>query len=64
MIITDKFVMINFPKTGSAFARKMLQIVHHGNNYSYLYKFLFKLNILKRPYFEILEVPNIRDMSP
>ncbi|NND51913.1 MAG: hypothetical protein HKN54_05875 [Flavobacteriaceae bacterium] len=63
MIVTDKFVMINFPKTGSAFARKMLQIVHHGSNYSYLDKLLFKLNIVKRPYFEIFEVPNIRDMS-
>ena len=28
MLITDKFVMINFPKTGSTFARKALMQVH------------------------------------
>ena len=29
MIITDKFVMLNFPKTGSSFARSMLKTVHN-----------------------------------
>ncbi len=29
MVITDQFVMLNLPKTGSSFARKALKKVHH-----------------------------------
>lgn len=29
MVITDQFVMLNLPKTGSSFARKALKRVHH-----------------------------------
>ena len=28
MLITDRFVMLNFPKTGSSFARKTLKQIH------------------------------------
>lgn len=31
MLITRKFVMLNFPKTGSAFARDTLKRLHQGN---------------------------------
>lgn len=63
MIITDSFVMINFPKTGSAFARKMLQQVHHGSNASILEKACYRLRIKKRPFFLVHEEPNIREVT-
>lgn len=63
MIITDSFVMINYPKTGSAFARKMLQQVHHGKNETILEKVSYRLGIKKRPLFLVHEEPNIREVT-
>lgn len=61
MIITDKFVMINFPKTGSTFVRNTLKKIH--SDYSAQEKIMFKLGIKKKPYFENLWLPNIRTIS-
>ncbi len=61
MIITDKFVMINFPKTGTAFARKILMDLH--TNHSTTDKVLFKLGLKKPGFFQNLLLPNIRTTS-
>ena len=63
MIITDDFVMINFPKTGSTFARKMIQDIHCYNKYNFIEKFFYKIKFVKKPFFQILETPNIRNSS-
>ena len=46
MIIAPKFVLINFPKTGTTFVRTALNAVHGVNN-SRLHRVLRKLNIEK-----------------
>jgi hypothetical protein len=61
MIITDKFVMINFPKTGTAFTRKILMDLH--KNHSTRDKILFKLGLKKQEHFQNLLLPNIRTIS-
>lgn len=59
MIITDKFVMINFPKTGSTFVRNVLKKLH--TDFSLTDRILFKYGLKNKPYFENLWLPNIRD---
>lgn len=63
MIITDKFVLLKYPKTGSKFAREVLLKVHSNKKHSFFEKVLFRLNIKNRPSFRIHEAPNIREMS-
>lgn len=59
MIITDKFVMINFPKTGSTFVRNVLKKIH--TNYTFYKKIFFKFGIRKKPYYKRLLLPSIRN---
>ncbi|RFN60033.1 hypothetical protein [Marixanthomonas ophiurae] len=61
MIITEKFIMINFPKTGTAFARKILMDLH--TNPSFWDKAQFNLGLKKKPFFQNLLLPNIRTAS-
>ncbi|KAA3621333.1 MAG: hypothetical protein DWP94_10600 [Flavobacterium sp.] len=58
MIITDEFVVINFPKTGSTFVRNTLKRVHQSQ--SILNKLLIASRLQRKPYFENLWLPNIR----
>tara|TARA_R110000850_G_scaffold25797_1_gene74167 strand:- start:20160 stop:20984 length:825 start_codon:yes stop_codon:yes gene_type:complete len=60
MIITDKFVLLNFPKTGSTYVRKVIRDIYDqraANNY--LYKIALKLGI-REPYYKELILPNIK----
>ena len=52
MIITDKFVVIAFPKAGSNFVSQSLKELYEKLNQknSYLGKCLNKLNIVKKPF--------------
>lgn len=52
MIITDKHIFINFPKTGSTFLRNTLKEVYGKNSFSFL--------SIKRKKLKVLELPNIR----
>jgi len=61
MIITDEFVVINFPKTGSTFVRNTLKRVHQRQ--SLLGKLLFASRLKRKPYYENLWLPNIRTNS-
>lgn len=63
MIITDRFVMLNFPKTGSAFARKMIGKLYDNRRKSIINKILYRTRLKSRPYYEVFRAPNIRDMS-
>lgn len=64
MIITDKFVMINFPKTGSTFVRNVLKKIHQKENESALDQILYKFRIKKQPFYQNLWLPNIRTTQP
>lgn len=60
MIITDKFIMINFPKTGSTFARKVLEELYSSENNDTT--FLSQLNLSvtdNKPYFMSIMLPEI-----
>jgi hypothetical protein len=63
VIITDDFVMINFPKTGSTFARSILKEVHkrqkHGNNRSFIHSILQVLGVTRGSQLIELMLPNI-----
>ncbi|MDD4274565.1 MAG: sulfotransferase family 2 domain-containing protein [Desulfobacter postgatei] len=48
MIITDKFVMLNYPKTGSTFARAVLKKIHEEYN-TFPKLFLKKTGLIKKP---------------
>jgi hypothetical protein len=61
MIITDDFVMINFPKTGSTFVRNVLKRVH--NDYSFLEKTVYFFGKKKKPLYINFWIENIRDTS-
>ena len=48
MIITNKFVMLNYPKTGSSFTREILKELHH--TYDNLpSKILKKIGLINKP---------------
>lgn len=56
MIITDNFVMLNFPKTGSTFTRKAIdKVFEHDNS---LMRLLVRIGFINKPYKE-LWLPNI-----
>ncbi len=61
MIITDRFVMLNFPKTGSSFVRKALKKVHHCDTLPN--KILRKLNLAKSSMVE-LSLPSLDRQLP
>lgn len=51
MLITDRFVMINFPKTGSSFARSVLKELHRPKGFQ---KVLARLGMAKSTLNELL----------
>jgi len=56
MIVTDNFVMLNFPKTGSTFTRKAIdKVFEHDKS---LMRFLVRMGLIAKPYKE-LWLPNI-----
>lgn len=61
MIITDDLVMLNFPKTGSSFARKVLKEIYAGRS-SRFHKILAKLGIYNSNFFELM-LPKIDNNS-
>ncbi|MFB6305498.1 MAG: hypothetical protein ABEH43_00640, partial [Flavobacteriales bacterium] len=58
MIVTDKFVMLNFPKTGSTFVRKVLKAIAKEDRTKGRYSLGLRKPTFKE--FEILKHPNIR----
>ena len=61
MIITDQFVMLNFPKTGSTFVRNVLKQIHEELTFSSSDRLLMGLGLKKKPYYENLWLPRIRN---
>ena len=62
MIITDQFVVLNFPKTGSSFVRKVLKQIHNYD--SVIYRLFRKLKIPYHPSMIELKVPIIDRKTP
>lgn len=60
MIITDDFVMLNFPKTGSSFAREVLRRLYGENTPTRSQKILRRLGLQKPPVMDVL-MPLIDD---
>jgi hypothetical protein len=62
MLITDHFVMLNLPKTGSTFARTVIKELYAGRiaKQSLLRRLLQGLKILKEPVCKELLLPNIK----
>lgn len=58
MIITENFVMLNFPKTGSTFVRNVLKEIH--SKYADSNTLMHRLGLKKKPYFENLWLPSVR----
>ncbi len=64
MIITNKFVMLNFPKTGSTFVRQALEELYQTKlKKSSISKYADRLNLLSRVQFQELRVPNHKIMG-
>jgi len=61
MIITNDFVMINFPKTGSSFAREVIKKVY-GQKSSLVHKALFSVGLRNSGYIELM-LPNIHNAT-
>lgn len=57
MLLTDKFVMLHFPKTGSTFARKAIKqaFLNRRANLSYLHKAFIKLGFIDNSIYEVNE---------
>jgi hypothetical protein len=60
MIITDQFVVLNFPKTGSTFVRDVLRRIHHRRAGGLGARLLAAVGLRRRPLFRELMLPNIR----
>ncbi|MDY6952653.1 MAG: sulfotransferase family 2 domain-containing protein, partial [Thermodesulfobacteriota bacterium] len=62
MIITDDFVVLNYPKTGSSFVRKALKIAYWNrfSGTSLLERLFYRLKIKRRPMFREIFLPNIK----
>ena len=62
MIITDSFVMLNLPKTGSTFARTVIKEIHANrlSRQSFIIRGLQKLQIVKSPVCREILLPNIK----
>ena len=58
MIITDSFIVLNYPKTGSTFVRTVLKNIHL-NRLSWLKRIAVKLKLSKLPIQELL-LPNVK----
>jgi hypothetical protein len=61
MIITEEFIMLNLPKTGSTFARNAIIKSHRNLNRNL---FLRIKNFGKKKMFIELKMPNVRDYNP
>lgn len=61
MILSDKFVIINFPKTGSTFVRKALKKIKNDN--SFFKKILRTASFNTKPIIKNYWVENIRDTT-
>lgn len=61
MLISDHFVMINFPKTGTSFVRACLREYYANqlNQSSFLKRLAYKLHIISEPKWLDLMLPNI-----
>jgi len=63
MIICNDFVMLNYPKTGSSFVRKVIKdIFKRRSSDNLLKKLAYEINI-SRPYKELI-LPNFQDPNP
>lgn len=62
MIVTDSFVLLNHPKTGSTFARTVLKEIHKRRlkRRPLRRKLLDKLGITAKPFLQELMLPNIK----
>ncbi len=62
MIITDEFVMLNYPKTGSSFARKVLKELHRQriDNRTFIRRVFDRLNITRRHFLLELMLPDVQ----
>ncbi|MBD3322931.1 hypothetical protein GF339_00005 [candidate division KSB3 bacterium] len=65
MIITDRFVMIHFPKTGTTFCRRAMKqlyksIVSFKHATTRFEWFLFKTGLKRKPQIQFLALPDIR----
>jgi len=63
MIITDDFVVLNLPKTGSTFVRTVLKKIHRArlDKRSVGARVLQAVHLRERPFFAELMVPNIME---
>ncbi len=63
MVITDQFVVLNFPKTGSTFVRTVLQTLHQKQlNGSVGRRLARALGLRRRPFFQELMVRQPMDL--
>jgi hypothetical protein len=62
MLVTDHFVMLNLPKTGSTFARTVIKEIYEDrlNKRSLVTRALQRLHMAKRPICEDIMQPNIK----
>ncbi len=62
MVVTDSFVLINYPKTGSTFARAVLREIYALQlaDRSLLRKITDGVHVTSKPFFEELMLPNIK----
>lgn len=62
MLITEHFVLLNYPKTGSTFARKAIKELQATRlrERSTIQKILQKTKLAQRPFCEELKLPNTR----
>jgi hypothetical protein len=60
MIITKNFIVINFPKTGSTYVRKVIKELYDKRiEKNFILKIGYKIGLLK-PFYEELILPNIK----
>src|SRR5436190_236293 len=63
MIITPKFVVLNFPKTGSTFVRTVLKEIEQKQTRSLFERLAYMTGLKQRP-FQELKCPNIKSRMP
>jgi hypothetical protein len=59
MIITDKFIVLNFPKTGSTFVRTVLERIHRTRTAPLWKQAAYKVGLARKPLFKTLMLPNL-----
>ena len=63
MIITDRFVVINYPKTGTTFFRKVIKDIYE-NNTTLAKRFLYEFRLLQSPIRELMLPKLYGDYDP